>query len=98
MKFNNLKMWLSYTVIFIILILVIFKQFFDFDASFVWHLDGIQQHFAILYDFNETVRSFLKNVSEGVPLYSWEIGLGSDIIGEYSYYVIGDPFAYISFF
>ena len=31
-------------------------------------------------------------------MFSWEMGLGLDIIGQYSYYVIGDLFRYISIF
>lgn len=87
---------LVYTGIFLILILLYYLLFFIEDKSTIWKLDGINQHYSILYDFNEIVREFLKNPMNGFPEWSWSIGYGSDVIGTYSYYVFGDPFSYIS--
>ncbi len=87
---------LIYTGIFLILILLYYLLFFIEGKSIIWKLDGINQHYSILYDFNEIVREFLKNPMNGFPEWSWSIGYGSDVIGTYSYYVLGDPFSYIS--
>lgn len=87
---------LIYSGIFLILILLYYLVFFIEDKSIIWKLDGINQHYSILYDFNEIVRVFLKNPMNGFPEWSWSIGYGSDVIGTYSYYVLGDPFSYIS--
>ena len=75
---------------------IVFSVFVINKRSFVWQDDGLKQHYIILKDFNEKVRNFLSNPSEGLDLFSWNMGLGLDVIGQYSYYVLGDPFAYIS--
>ena len=97
-KENNLKVkkdrtYMKYTMLFCIISFTVFFAFIKYNKSFVWQGDGIKQHFAILCDFNQIVRNMFQN---GIPMISWNMGLGLDVIGQYSYYVIGDPFAYIS--
>ena len=75
---------------------LIYYPFYKYNRSFIWQVDGFGQHFAILYNFNETIRNSIHNLGQGVSTFSWNIGIGSDIISEFSYYIIGDPFAYIS--
>lgn len=87
------KCYIIYTLIFSIMSLLIFSVFIKAGRSFVWNLDGIKQHYIILYDFNQIVRNMFKS---GIPMISWNMGLGLDFIGQYSYYIIGDPFAYLS--
>ena len=76
--------------------LVAFRLFAVYDKSLVWEPDGIAQHFPSLYFFNLWVREFLHDPSAGLPLWSWTIGLGSDIISTLSFHVVGDPFALVS--
>lgn len=85
-----------YTVIFSVFILGFIVYFKLHNRSFIWAADGMYQHYPILYDFNELVRGFLKNPFGGINEWSFNIGYGADIIGTYSYYVLGDPFAYLS--
>ena len=87
------KTYITYTILFFVISFLVFSAFIIYNKSFVWEGDGIKQHFTILYDFNQIVRNIFKN---GIPMLSWNMGLGLDVIGQYSYYVIGDPFAYIS--
>lgn len=87
------KTYLIYTLLFCFISFIVFFAFVKYNKSFIWKSDGIKQHFAILYDFNQIVRNIFK---DGIPMFSWNMGLGLDVIGQYSYYVIGDPFAYIS--
>lgn len=87
------KTYITYTLLFCIISFIIFAIFIIHNKSFVWQGDGIKQHFVILYNFNQMVKNMLQN---GMPMLSWNMGLGLDVIGQYSYYVIGDPFAYIS--
>lgn len=95
---NNLKLkkdktYTIYTILFCIISFIVFFVFIKNNKSFIWQADGIKQHFAILYDFNQMLRNMF---IDGIPMLSWNMGLGLDIIGQYSYYVLGDPFAYIS--
>lgn len=90
------KVYFIYAILFIFIAIVVFAIFFKNQCSFIWQADGLKQHYIILKDFNEKIRSFLTNPSGGLDLFSWNMGLGMDIIGQYSYYVLGDPFAYLS--
>lgn len=83
----------TYTLLFCAISFLVFWIFLIRNKSFIWESDGIKQHFIILYDFNQIVRNIF---NEGIPMLSWNMGLGLDIIGQYSYYVIGDPFVYLS--
>lgn len=93
LKVKKDKTYITYTILFCVISFFVFVVFIIYNKSFVWEEDGIRQHFVILYDFNQMVRNMFQN---GIPMLSWNIGLGLDVIGQYSYYVIGDPFAYIS--
>ena len=83
------NIYLLYTVLFAIICGLSFYTFIKLGKSFVWNPDGIQQHYAILYDFNRMIK-------KGFKLFSWNMGLGLDVVGQYSYYILGDPFAYLS--
>ena len=96
MKKIQQNVYVIYTILFIIIVGVIFSIFFINDKTFIWQADGLKQHFIILKDFHEAIREFISNPSNGLDLFSWEMGLGMDVIGQYSYYVLGDPFAYLS--
>jgi len=93
LKIKKDKTYITYTILFGVISFFVFVVFIIYNKSFIWEGDGIKQHFTILYDFNQIVRNISSN---GIPMLSWNIGLGLDVIGQYSYYVIGDPFAYIS--
>lgn len=95
-KSNIAKTYGIYTVLFVLCVIAIYYPFYKYNKSFIWQTDGFGQHFAILYNFNETIRNLIHNFGQGLNTFSWNIGIGSDIIGEFSYYIIGDPFAYIS--
>lgn len=75
---------------------IVFTIFAIKGRSFIWQADGLKQHYIILKDFHENMRAFLTNFSKGFDCFSWNMGLGLDVIGQYSYYVLGDPFAYFS--
>lgn len=93
LKIKKDKTYITYTMLFCVISFFVFGVFIIYNKSFVWEGDGIKQHFTILYDFNQIVRNMFENE---IPMLSWNMGLGLDVIGQYSYYVIGDPFAYIS--
>lgn len=85
-----------YTIVFSILMLLFCILFLLKNKTMIWVGDGIYQHYSILYDFNEKFRSLIKYPLNGFSQWSWAIGYGSDVIGTYAYYVLGDPFAYLS--
>lgn len=95
-KAKSNKIYLYYFLIFLLLSSIVFSIFAIHKKTFVWQEDGLKQHFIILKDFHETIRNFLSNPTNGLDLFSWNMGLGMDVIGQYSYYILGDPFAYLS--
>lgn len=84
-----------YSFLFLIMVIGVFFLFIEQKKSFMWYMDGMNQHYLFLYDFNEIIRNIFQN---GFNTFSLNMGLGLDVIGQYSYYVIGDPFVIISFF
>lgn len=90
---NKNKVYLIYTALFGIIFFLIYYIFLKTGKSFIWHEDGAKQHFAILYNFNYIIRNIFTN---GIETFSWNLGLGLDLISQYSYYILGDPFAYLS--
>lgn len=81
--------YLIYTTLFILLSFIIFLPFRLSNKSFVWNIDGINQHFpSILYYSN-----WLKDIfsGNGITMVDFKIGMGFDVITTLSYYAIGDP-------
>lgn len=93
--FKDRLVYFIYSILFLIMIVGVYWVFIKQGKSFIWYTDGVKQHFLFLYDFNEIIRNLFQN---GFSTFSLNIGLGLDVIGQYSYYVIGDPFVIISFF
>ncbi len=96
---NNLKKivtnkYFLYTIFFLFISFFVFFPFLVSHKSFVWNVDGLKQHVLLLYDYND----YLRNLIHNFHTFSFNLGLGQDIIGQYSYYVIGDPFVYLSLF
>ena len=89
---KKLNTYQLYTLIFIVLCILVFFGFIKSGRSFIWSTDGFKQHYLFLEDFHNTI----KNAKDGISTFSWNLGLGLDKIGQLSYYILGDPFAYLS--
>lgn len=107
MKFSkNRKEKLSYigiyTIVFVLMCLLVFQQFWSEGRSFVWQMDGWNQHYKALQFYSDwlqgIVRNLLENHQLSIPLWSQCIGFGSDIVTTLHYYVIGDPLCLLSVF
>ena len=73
---------------------VIFHYFWDGDRTFVWAQDGLKQHYRALSYYSKWLRELIFRffgLRGGLPLYSFSIGYGSDILTTLHYYAIGDP-------
>ena len=88
-KFNSYHV---FTIIFVILSFGVFFSFIKNGRSFIWDSDGVKQHYIFFENFYNT----LKNIRNGLSTFSCNLGLGLDKIGQLSYYVLGDPFSYLS--
>lgn len=58
--------------------------------------DAFQQHYLVLYDFNSIMREFIRTGDLGRLNFNWSIGIGDSSLAQYGYYIMGDPFAYLS--
>ena len=92
-KTKKYNAYIYYTLIFTITAIAVFWIFIKTGKSFIWQNDGFNQHYLILNDFNVALRNIFNN---GMSLFSWNLGLGLDVIGQYSYYILGDIFSYLS--
>ena len=88
---KKLNTYQLFTLIFIILCFGVFFSFIISGRSFIWKTDGYNQHYIFFEDFYNTI----KNIKSGISTFSWNLGLGLDKIGQLSYYILGDPFAYL---
>lgn len=97
MKRNIMKnIYTYYTISFLLLLPLIFLPFLSERKSFVWNVDGINQHLPILLYYGKLLRGIL--TGNGFAMVDFHIGMGYDTISTLHYYVIGDPFALLSVF
>lgn len=96
-----------YTLVFAVVALCVYSQFIVNGKSFVFcdvdgGGDGLVQHFNAFCYYGQYLRTVLGTIfidhSLNIPLWDMSIGYGQDIIGTLSYYVIGDPFSFLSVF
>lgn len=90
-------LFLTYTILFAILCMIVFYPFFTNHLSLIWGRsgeDGTSQHLASLLYYGDYIRTFFNNLIHGnfqFPMWNNSIGFGSDIITTLNYYAIGDP-------
>lgn len=84
-----------YTAFFLLFVGVIVSCLFMSGKSMIWELDGLAQHYPIIVQFRHMLVSFLNNPSQGFTHWAWNIGLGSDTLTNFQYYVTGDLFNYL---
>lgn len=89
------NIFILYTLLFIVMIFVVYGYFFAEGKSFIWLTDGWEQHYKALLYYSKWLKDMVSNLwfhhSFHLPTYSFSIGYGSDIIATLHYYVIGDP-------
>ncbi len=82
-----------YTILFFIIILIVFVPFLIGGGSLIWNADGITQHFPALIQWHHDLRNLFLN--HKLPsAWDWNISLGQDYLQTFSYYVMGDIFTY----
>ena len=97
------KNWLiTYSVIFLAVSFVVFSFTYLQNRTLILGDDGLKQHYRALMYYGEYLRSIIGNLLQGnglvIPQWDFSIGEGSDILETLHYYVIGDPFTFLSVF
>lgn len=63
--------------------------------------DGFRQHFKALYYYSNYLKTAISNIINNhilvLPEFDFSIGEGSDVLGAFHYYSIGDIFTFLSF-
>lgn len=79
---------------------VVYYPFIEQKKTLIYIGDGWAQHYKALIYYSEYLKSIFKNLfynnSLVIPQWSFSLGEGADIIETLSYYVIGDPIAFMS--
>ncbi len=92
------KLYLRYTLVFFLAFLIstlpasIRSQI---PLSFGLFTDGYKQHLVFLYDYVSQIKEALQGGL--LPLYRFDMGLGSDFILGYTYYSLFDPMTVIAY-
>ena len=89
------KLYLAYSLLFILLAACIFGSYFITGHTIILSKDALNQHLPLLAKYREAVINFFRHPSK-LNFWSWNFGLGSDTFQVYSYYTIGDVFAYLA--
>ena len=96
MKKKSFK-YILYICSFVLLCSIVFLPFIINGRSLIMEADASRQHFIIFCDYMTWLKNILFNIGN-FNTFSWSIGMGADIISQYSYYIIGDLFSYVGVF
>ena len=94
--------YLWYTILFTCFCAAVFYPFWSSGTGLIYAEDGLWQHYHALIYYGKWLRAIVCSIIIDhrfqVPLWDHAIGYGADILTTFSYYVIGDPFAFLSAF
>ncbi|MDO4929482.1 MAG: YfhO family protein, partial [Corynebacterium sp.] len=88
-------LYLTYTLIFAFLAACIFGTYWLTGQTFIWSKDALNQHLPLMANYRNALLQWFKHPGQ-VSYWSWKMGLGHDTFSVYSYYTIGDVFAYLA--
>ena len=95
-KNNKIK----YTLIFALTAFLTYIYFIINGKSFVWHVDGYDQHVIALSYYGQWLRQIVRSIfidhTFTFPMWNFTIGYGGDVLTTFNYYVIGDPLNVLS--
>ncbi len=93
---NKTNTYFIYTAAFLLMIPFVFLPFLLEGKSFVWYLDGLDQHLPLLTFYGKLLRGIVSQ--KGFPMIDFQLGLGFDTMTTMNYYVMGDPLALLTVF
>ena len=96
-KQRNYQVYLLYTAVFILIALTMYGTYLFTGNSLIWNKDPLNQHLPLLAEYRKVLVAFIQHPFNDHPMWSWKMGLGADTFSIFSYYTIGDIFAYLAF-
>ena len=101
-KNEKIRLYFWATVIFAAFASLIFREKIFTNQTFIGDGDALSQHYKAFIYYGRYLRSIFYNLFINhkflLPQFDIAIGEGSDILHSLCYYVIGDPFSFISVF
>ncbi len=92
--------YMTYTAIFLIMVLIAFGWILFSGRTLIWYTDGLKQHYKAYVYWGQYLRNYIRQIftnhSFGFPEWDFALGEGNDILHTLQFYVIGDPFSYLS--
>lgn len=104
---SSKKYYKWYTLFFMIMAVLVYSVFLYNGKTFIFcdtnqGGDGLVQHYNSFVYYGKYLREIIKTLlfehRLEIPMWDMSIGYGQDIITTLSYYVIGDPFSFLSVF
>lgn len=98
-KLEKRKYYLSYTIIFFIVSVIIFLPFLIRGRSFISLADGYNQSYPAYVYIGQYIRNLFECIitHDSIPTYDFSIGFGNDIITTLNCYGLGDIFNITAF-
>ncbi len=101
-KRERVHYYLGYTAAFFAVLAIAGYAYYSTGTSLAYRGDGTNQHLKALAFYGKWLRSFFLRLItfrwKDLPFFTFGAGYGSNVIGTFSYYVLGDPFALLSAF
>ena len=92
---------LAYTAVFLLTALFVYSPFLQAGKSFIWNVDGRDQHFPSLVYIGRSLRRIALNLLKGefaMPMFDLNMGLGEELIGNLNSIGVNDPLLLLSVF
>lgn len=90
--FSKQKIWFYYTILFLCVGFAVFIQFAICGKTLICDSDGYLQYYPMLVKLKNLI---LNQIGSTPQLWSWDTGLGIDVIGNYAI-ILCDPFTYFT--
>lgn len=96
-KHHHIKnLYRDYLLLFLVVAACMFGTYLLSGHSLIWRLDGANQHLPLLENFRRGLGQLLSGHTHSLSQWSYQMGLGTDNFSVYSYYLLGDIFAYLT--
>ncbi len=90
------KYILPFTAAFLLLQFIVYYPFQSNGKSFIWNMDGINQHYPVLVYYSNLLKDLIGG--RKIPMVDFNVGMGFDTLTTLNYYAIGDPLTLLTIF
>lgn len=95
-RHDKRQLYLGYTILFVFLAACLYCPYLLAGKTLIWDTDAFNQHLPLLAQYRQLVWHWLQHPFSQLNFWSFNWGLGTDTFQVFSYYTIGDVFAYVA--